>query len=66
MLFASEFQCPTCGLHLEADQLPAAGLETEFDVEDAEADDFIDPDDEYEPDDWADRHWPDESELPFR
>jgi hypothetical protein len=66
-LWANEFKCPTCGLHLAMDELPAAGLETEIDVEDVDAEDFYpDPEDDYDPGEWYERQSPDESELPFR
>ncbi len=52
---------------MATDELPAAGLETEIDVEDVDAEDFYpDPEDDYDPGDWYDRRGPDESELPFR
>lgn len=59
-LWASEFKCPTCDLQLEFDELSAAGLEIELEVENADADDFIDPDFEYDPGDWHDRYGPED------
>src|SRR4029077_9763249 len=49
LLFAYEFRCPTCGLHLEKDELASAGLETELDVENVEPEDFYEDEG---PDDW--------------
>lgn len=52
-LFASDFRCPTCGLHLQTSaELVAAGLEYMLDVEDAETEDFAEDD---FGDDWEDR-----------
>jgi hypothetical protein len=45
-LFAHQFKCPVCGLHLEGDdELAAAGLETALDVENVDPEDFYDEDD---------------------
>ena len=57
-LFASEFKCPSCGLHLEKDELAGAGLETELDVDAVDAEDFYDEDDAA--DDWYDRDGPED------
>jgi hypothetical protein len=51
-LFAYQFKCPVCGLHLEGDhELFAAGLETALGVENADPEDFWEDEG---PDDWHD------------
>jgi hypothetical protein len=54
-LFANELRCGVCRLHLESvDELTAAGLETELDVEDVRSEDFGDWDEEYSERDYSD------------
>ena len=51
VLFANTFKCRICGLQLNgSDELVAAGLESEVEVEDVDPWDFHDEDDG--PDDW--------------
>jgi hypothetical protein len=39
--YASMFQCPVCGLHLEADEFPPAGIPTELDLDWEEIEDPV-------------------------
>lgn len=50
-LHANEVNCPVCGLELQAaEELEAAGIEIDIDVDDVDPSDFIEPD--YDPDDY--------------
>jgi hypothetical protein len=53
-LYADSFRCKACGLHLEGpDELTAAGLQVEIDLEDVDPTDFYIDIDEYDPGDYA-------------
>ncbi len=59
-LYADSFRCKACELNLEdADELAAAGLDVEIDIENVDPADFYDIDDEYDPADYANLYRPD-------